>query len=345
MLKQIKHITSNRYIQYILFWAVSYYILVRYFSLDNGVNKIDVIYTGLFLISIWVGVIVNSFLLIPHFLARKKYAAYGTLLLLLLSATTWLNIATFTYLANWLFPDYFFISYYGWQEIIQFIIIFVGVTTLLQLSRGWFEQAEMKQEIAELKQENTEAELKTLRAQMNPHFLFNSLNHIYALAIQDSPKTGSAVLELSELLRYNIGNKDRQKVRLDDEIKYIQKYIELYKSRVHHPERIELEINNPDADLLISPLLLIVFIENCFKHGSIKKPGEKIDIAIRVDDDTLSLKTQNWIGESNELPNFSSGTGYKNVRRRLELLYPDKHTLIVTNDGLLFRTELSINLS
>lgn len=343
---KLKMILTNRWIQYLAFWSVSFFILARYFSYDGTVQRIDLIYTALFHISLVFCVCVNSFWLIPRYFARRRYGAYSILLLFTIIAGTGLNIYTFRYLADWIFPDYYFISYYTWTDIIQFIMVYMGITTLLQLSRSWFREAEIKQQLAEIKQEQTEVELKALRAQINPHFLFNSLNHIYALAKRQAPETASAVLKLSDLLRYTIRNLNKPKVPLTKELNYIRQYVELYKSRVHHPERIQLHIHTDfDPGLTIPPLLLIVFIENCFKHGSIKKKGEKMIVSISFEKSTLILKTENTVDEQRQLPEESGGLGLDNVKRRLNLLYSNRHRLAIENKNGIFTINLTLELA
>ncbi|MDZ7714845.1 MAG: histidine kinase [Balneolaceae bacterium] len=342
--QKIRAVPFKRWLQYVLFWGISVLILSRYFAYQNEVSSIDVIYTILFHISLLCVVCINSFFLIPGFLAKQKYIIYAIFLIITLVVGTWINIYTFRYLADWLFPGFYFISYLNWTNIIQFLIVYVGITTLLQLSRSWFRESEIKQELAEAKKEQAEVELKALRAQLNPHFLFNSLNHIYSLAVQQSPKTAPAILQLSDLLRYAIRNMNNKKVELSKEIDYIKKYVNLYKSRVKHPERINLTISESDNSFEIAPLLLIVFIENCFKHGSVKNEEEEISIEVTITEGSLVLCTRNHVDVNRELPSESTGIGLENAQKRLKLLYPDKHTLEVQSDDLTYTTNLTIEL-
>lgn len=343
--KYITKILTNRWTQYLLFWGVVYFILARFFSYDDTIKQIDLVYTGLFLVSIWIAVGINSFILIPRFLAKNKYTIYGGTLAITLAVATWFNISTFQYLSEWIFPGYYFITYYNWYQVLQFLVAAVGITTLLQLSRSWFREAELQQSIAELEQEKTKTELKALRAQINPHFLFNSLNHIYALATKRSEQTAPAVLQLSRLLRYAIQNMDKEKVSLADEITYVKEFTDLYKNRIQYPERIQLDIKNETNDHTIAPMILVVFIENCFKHGSISQEGEYISINLSVEDNILTLRTRNFVENDRELPQESTEMGLENVQRRLELLYPNKHHLHFKQADGKFNTELNMELS
>ncbi|MGK7370223.1 MAG: sensor histidine kinase, partial [Candidatus Halalkalibacterium sp. M3_1C_030] len=210
-----------------------------------------------------------------------------------------------------------------------------------------FREEEIKRELIEIKQEQAESELKALRAQINPHFLFNSLNHVYSLAVKQSPKTAQAILQLSDLLRYTIRNVNETKVALEQEIEYINTYIELFKNRVRHPQRIHFHQQGDADNLKIAPLLLLTFIENCFKHGNLKEEDQKIDITIDINGSNLTLRTENSIEDHSltELPEESSGLGLDNARKRLQLLYPDCHSLDITTGQNLFKLSLKIHLS
>lgn len=344
--KAIRELPLLRWGQYLLFWGLSFFILSRYFAYQNEISRIDIIYTFLFHISILAAVIVNSFYLIPRYLAEQKFLLYGLLFIAILIAATILNIITFRYLADWLFPDYYFISYFGWIEIVQFIATYLAITSLLQLSGSWFREAEIKQKLAETEQARTETELRALKAQINPHFLFNSINHVYSLAVKQSPKTAPAILKLSDLLRYTIRNVNETKVALEQEIEYLKTYTELYKNRVKHPERIKLIIQGPSDNLKIAPLLLLTFVENCFKHGSLTEEDDEMVISIEISGDTLTLQTENNIANHDpmELPEESSGLGLENARKRLQLLYPEHHHLNINKANNHFSLSLTIDL-
>ncbi|WP_138429748.1 sensor histidine kinase [Fodinibius saliphilus] len=335
---------SNHWVQYFLFWMLCYFVLTKHFSYDGTIKKIDLIYTGLFMLSIWGAVIINSFALIPRLLAHKRNVGYLGLITLTMLGATWFNILTYEYLSDWLFPDYYFISYFEWYQILQYILAFTGITTLLQLSRSWFREAEMQQSLAEIKEEKIATELKALRAQINPHFLFNSLNHIYALAVKKSSQTAPAVLQLSELLRYAIQRMNHEKVPLEEEIEYLEKFVALYKSRTHHPERVHFSVTGSPKNLTIAPLLLVVFVENCFKHGSTPLKNDSIDISLSIEEQKLRLQTKNRISQDHELPKISNGLGLENVRRRLVLLYENKYNLDIKRNDRFFEVDLELEL-
>jgi len=337
-------ILGSRSLQYMIFWAVSFVFLLNYFTKGTDIGRIDLIYTGLFHISLVAAVSGNSFLLIPRYLARRRYTLYFSGLALLLGFSVWLNIFTFQYLSDWLFPGYYFISYLEWWEILEFMLVYVGLTSLLEFSKSWFRELEMEKKMETLQKEKVETELKALKAQINPHFLFNSLNHIYALAVRQSPATAEATLQLADLLRYVIRNVNREKVPLQDEIEYLQKFTELHKNRLHHPERVTFAVEGEPGDKDLPPLLLGVFVENCFKHGSTGLENERIDICLKIEETRIKLAARNNIKAADDLPERSGGTGLVNVKRRLDLLYEDRYTLDIEQGRELFEVKLQLEL-
>lgn len=341
---KLKVLLNNRSIQYLIFWLISFLFLLNFFTKGYSINFIDVIYTLLFHISLIFAVSVNSFVLIPYYLARGKYWRYGILLIALIFVSIWLNIFTFRYLSDWIFPGYYFISYYEWWQLLEFMVIYVGVTSLLEFSKSWFRELQIRQEMAELEQEKVQTELKALRSQINPHFLFNSLNHIYALAVNQSGQTARSVLQLSDLLRYAIKNMNKDSVLLKNELEYVSEYVEWYKSRTDHSERIHFTRPKISDGLRITPLLLVVFIENCFKHGRISKPNDQIVIDLSLNDTVLRLTTENTVDPDRELPVENNGLGLENVRRRLNLLYDNRHTLDIRQNDSNYRVSLTIEL-
>lgn len=183
-----------------------------------------------------------------------------------------------------------------------------------------------------------------MREQINPHFLFNSLNHIYSLAIQKSSDTPEAVLQLSELLRYTLNQAENDAAPLEDEINYIDKYINLYKNRISHPDRVEFITEGNFKNWTISPLLLIFFVENCFKHGTVDRPGESIHIRIVNKNGNLMLRTCNTVDGDSDVSRDNEQLGLENVKRRLELLYSGRHQLDITADNHTFNVQLFMEL-
>lgn len=196
---------------------------------------------------------------------------------------------------------------------------------------------------AKIEKERLRTELKFLRAQMNPHFLFNTLNNIYALARKKSDDTAEVVMRLSKLLRFMLYESGNGRISLASEIKLLEDYINLEKIRYNSRLSVTLERQMADEEQLIVPLLLLPFVDNAFKHGaSESRFNSYIHIYIKEQDGWLYFRVDNSC-ENCETDTGNSGIGLSNVKRQLELEYPG-HLLQVTNGKDKFSIELTINL-
>jgi LytS/YehU family sensor histidine kinase len=189
---------------------------------------------------------------------------------------------------------------------------------------------------------NLNAEVNFLKSQINPHFLFNTLNSIYAQAHSRSANTEFSILKLSELLRYVLYDSGENKVELVKDIQYINNYIDLQKIRLSSRVTINYNVKGGLAGYSIAPLLLITFIENAFKHGISYTQASTINVHIEVFEETLTLLTSNPVVERNSFA--PGGLGLKNVARRLDLLYPGKYLLDIHHDDLLHIVNLKLDL-
>lgn len=204
-----------------------------------------------------------------------------------------------------------------------------------------------REESLELKNKMLEAETKALKAQINPHFLFNALNNIYALAQMKSDKTPDAVLHLSDILRYVTYDSNQNLVDLKDEIKTIESYIQLQALKDDNQSNIRIEIDRTNGHYKIAPLLLIPFIENSFKHSNhSNKLSGWIQLSINAQDNKIVLVVANSLGtETVKHDGKTHGLGLENVRKRLALIYPDRHQLTIKTDKEKYQVELQISLS
>jgi sensor histidine kinase YesM len=342
---KIKAIYRNRLVQHILFWLISYYVLLSLFTPSGKIEKIDIIYTTLFLATIMPGIYVNLSILIPRFLSPKRYFLYGILLAATIVATAGFNLLFFDKWVSYILPEYYFISYYEFFDIIKFVVTFIGITSLLKLSKGWFELSEAKNRLSQLQKEKAETELKALKGQINPHFLFNSLNSIYSLALNHSEKTPEIVLKLSDIMRYIIYEASVDRVALTKEIKYLENYIELQKLRTDNRATITFEITGDPENIRIAPLLFFPLIENSFKHGikgATSQSFVHIDLQMTEDDITLTVENNKGITDDVEKKEYK-GIGLANVKKRLEMIYPGNHRLKITDGEETFKVELTIN--
>ncbi len=202
-----------------------------------------------------------------------------------------------------------------------------------------------EKEKALLAKQNVESEMSLLRHQINPHFLFNTLNNIDQLIQVSQNKASGAVIKLSDILRYMLYDSSSDMVSLDKELSYISNYIEL--QRLRYPaEFINFIIKNDNSIQLISPMLLIPFIENAFKHGKRNTDSPGININLTIQDKILHLKVVNASSEDKATTGLQGkGIGLKNVQRRLELMYPDKYELLFQNSNKKYIVDFKLNLT
>ncbi|MBV6879235.1 histidine kinase [Epilithonimonas ginsengisoli] len=191
-----------------------------------------------------------------------------------------------------------------------------------------------------LEQERNEAKIQALKTQINPHFIFNTLNNIYSLIYQNSEKALPAIEELSQLLRYSTKDLEKNFIPLEKEIGYLESLIELEKLRIKNPELllIEKKINHPNLN--ISPMLLVPFVENAFKHGDFS--GKGFTLKISDNNQTLNFHLRNFKKQRSK--DSLSGIGIGNVKKRLEILYPKKHELNIVETETEFSVDLTIDL-
>jgi LytS/YehU family sensor histidine kinase len=179
---------------------------------------------------------------------------------------------------------------------------------------------------------------------VNPHFLFNALNNIYSLENKKSPDTGPAILKLSELIRYMLYETQPEFVMLDKELNYLENYVELQKLGLSSKIQIVFEITGISGDKKIQPMLLLPLVENIFKHGISYLNESLLSIRINIEPDTLSISTQNPVPNPSPARSGNSGIGLSNLRKRLDLLYPRKHELIISEQDGIFSTHLTLQL-
>ncbi|GAA4276374.1 hypothetical protein GCM10022259_10980 [Aquimarina mytili] len=192
--------------------------------------------------------------------------------------------------------------------------------------------------------QRTKTELQFLKAQLNPHFLFNSLNSVYSLVRTKSNNASEAVLTLSELMRYMLYEANQEIVPLIKETEYIKNYVALQRLRLSNSEDVRLSIKGEYEKKKIYPLLLISFIENAFKYGTDFKGVTDIEIKIRVNQNKLTFNVNNIIGVYRKNID-SSGVGLTNIKNRLELLYPDLHTLEIKEENDRYIVDLTLILA
>ena len=227
---------------------------------------------------------------------------------------------------------------YAWNNL-RLVIITGIYAVLIRFMIKSFESQKQKNELINQRQAS---ELALLRSQVNPHFLFNTLNNIYSLVYKKSDKAPEAVMKLSSVMRYMFFDASADKVPLVKEIDYLKSFIELQKLRISHPDFVSLQIEgNPDGHQ-IAPMLLISFVENAFKHSSkLHQPG--IIIRLMANKEGIKFSVVNYLKKTKlTVSDTSGGIGLSNIRRRLQLTYPDRHKLEIVQDGEQYSVNLEI---
>jgi two-component system, LytTR family, sensor kinase len=192
-----------------------------------------------------------------------------------------------------------------------------------------------------LKEEVVKAELSFLKSQINPHFLYNTLNYVYSLAIPVSDQLANAVLRLSDLMRYTLNDSPDGKVSLEKEVEYLESYIALFKMRFEPKFYVDFTTEGI-ANQKIASLILIPFVENALKHGLVNDEAQPVRIKLKVQNKRLSFEVSNKISHAQK--DHSSGVGMVNIHRRLDLIYPEKHELLISNNGNTYKSTLILNL-
>lgn len=283
----------------------------------------------------------NYYKLIPLFYLQKKTITY--LLSILLSLTILIIISIiFTYLSDnhKLYerrPPFPFLIH----SLLLFVVV-LFVSLGLRMNSEW---KKAEEEIIKIEKEKLNAELSYLKAQINPHFLFNSLNSIYSLAIIKSDQTAEAVMKLSNLMRYVILDVHIPFVPLEKELGYIKNFIELHRLRLADNNQIDFQFSGNSEGLLIAPFILVPFVENAFKHGTSAIDPINIIIDISLVKNRLDFKVNNNKPAKYFENQLSTGVGIENTRKRLEMIYKKNFTLTILETDNTFEVGLTLLLT
>lgn len=333
----------------LLFWLlVGTLISVRLIKETDPLNWFDLWvtfgYYGIINVSLFF---INSLILIPDIIKkRQKSWLYLFLIIGLIAITVVIKLGIAI-----IYPEIILqyksrtgkIAYTEYSHyLIQALFtsgFFVVISALLKFAADWFSNERIHRN---LESQKKDMELQFLKSQLNPHFLFNSLNNIYSLAYQKSDKTADAILKLSEIMRYMIYESNDSWVALSKEVEYVQSYIELQKLRFKDGAAVELTLNGEIDGQRIVPLILISFVENAFKHGVANDPKDPIRINIIANQKILHFSITNKKSKTNK--DAMGGVGLNNVERRLQLLYPDRYKLNIVNSATHYTSELMLDI-
>ncbi|WP_299525810.1 sensor histidine kinase [Winogradskyella sp.] len=326
-------------------WSLAFVILLFVFSKGKTPITIDFIYTVTFLAALAIPASINFYILMPRLLKKERYIIYVACFVL--------NLLLFAFLSSWLlqpildalFSSYFFISYLSKTNILLVFAIFLIASTLIKLAEDWFYYNTNENKLLRLKNQQIETQLSALRSQINPHFLFNSLNVIYALALEKKEGITNAIVQLSDILRYVIYDSDTEQVTLRDEIKLLKNYIAFQNHRVKTPYKTDFDLDVKDEGFKIYPMLLLPLLENSYKHGiGTSKTTQPISIKMSQAGTNFEFLITNVnLDNKNQLREKHSGIGLENIRNNLNLVYPNRHQFEVSETSEQFKVRLSIN--
>lgn len=287
----------------------------------------------------------NYFNIMPRFLIHKNGFRY-TLEFALMTVTL---VIIYVYTKRWIIDGYTHQSefFYSSRFAIGSFVTSVLVSAFVALLRFFSEWHDLEEQRKELKSEKLSAELKFLKNQVNPHFLFNTLNNLYSLAYSQSPKTTEVISRLSQMMRYMVYDSNHDLVPLEKEIDYMQNYISLEKLRLNEIIPITFEIEGDPIQKKIAPLLLIPFLENAFKHGvSNGNPDSWVKARLVTNGHHLHFEvTNSCLNHQGTAGASNSGIGLENVRKRLELKYPGLYDLKISSTDSQFSANLDIQLN
>lgn len=360
-LKKISSALTRYKLHHLLFWLVYHYFWWAWTSGSAIAAANNILFSpytikfASYVIFQALGVYFNLYFLIPRFLQKGKYLMYGLSLLLTVLGTAALIIGGYylnAYATNLTFEELFQRSPDEYWELFKanaFPSTAASMTLAMsiKLAKVWLKSEKHRNEV---EKEKLQTELKFLRSQLNPHFLFNTINSIFVLIHKNQDMASESLAKFSELLRYQLYECNEPFILLDKELEYLKNFIELEKLR-HDRYQLQSDIvvdQGIAGSFSIAPFLLLPFVENAFKHISCRSDQPNwIRLSLRVEKENLVFTLSNSIQPMhiNDQEEDSSGVGLKNVQRRLELLYPEAHTLEIDQSENAYKVRLQIKLS
>lgn len=334
---------------HIIFWILVLLLFASVFDVDNSLDS-KVIYFSLFLMPVTIATTyVSIYKLIPDYLITKRYVQFCIYSLYTVIISVFgICLSIFfalAYLTNFKFEK---INAIGKSALfiitsIYLIVIVVSAFKLLKLNLKQSQiTKKLETKILETQLKLKEQELKYLKMQIHPHFLFNTLNTMYGSALKKSDDTPEMILKLSNLLDYLLYQVDKPFVSLEEEIHHIEDYIALEKTRFSDTLNVSFSKDIQSKTIHIAPMLFIPFVENSFKHGTLKDGVLTININIVATAETIEFKISNSKSNTN---NYNEGIGLQNIKKRLELLYPNRYNLNINQDDSMFYVDLKLNIN
>jgi two-component system LytT family sensor kinase len=338
--------TIRKYkLHHLIFWSILFgsWYFFRYqdfpsksIALKEVTVKVAVLASLVYMTNYW---------LIPQFLYKKKYLAFSCLYVLLIFLFGWLKVFINSRLLEPFYNMSLFDDFKGriYDNIIPlFLLVSTGAAAKIL-----FDYMLTQRRLTEISREKAETELKFLKSQINPHFLFNSLNSIYFLIDKQNTSARQTLLQFSDLLRYQLYDCNNDRIPIEKELAYLKDYIRLQQIRKENNYQVDLDWGDGLSGFSIVPLLLVPFVENAFKHISHHtRQMNTIDVRASRENGFFNFSVVNTKenGAISNEPDLG-GIGLANVKRRLELLYPDQHKLTIEDANGVFEINLKLQLS
>ena len=333
---------------HVFIWGVAYFLILNYVNTISDFRNGK----GPFWLAVLFGMFMNqiifystAFFIVPRFLRLKKISL---LIITLISVFAFINLIESFIDYYWLVGFFSsesesYLSYLRYNVVSSFFILLLGLS--YALIKSWFKSEKLKRILYE---EKLTTEMAFLKAQINPHFLFNVLNSFYAKALKNNvPELADGIAKLAELMRYMVYETNEDKVGLEKEIHHLKKFIQVYQLRIASDDDviINFEIKGAVENVKICPMILIPFVENAIKHGIDPKTKSIIDISLKVEQKKLFFKVTNAIHQSfHGLVGEPSGFGLDNLKKRLAILYPNTYTLETKEENGYFISFLILQL-
>jgi sensor histidine kinase YesM len=325
---------NSRLLHHFLFWLFLFGVL----SVSSGAREMSIpqlIVHNLGHLAILFPPVYAHFYILDKFFLNRRFAIY-------------FGLAVAILIPSGLAADYIFRTFFNYQEGLFASFYFVGFSLILSSAAKLIKKAvQQKFQLQEVESKQLQTELALLKAQINPHFLFNTLNNLFGLARNRDAAAAEGISRLSHLMRYMIHDSQVDRIELDKEIEQIGRLIELQRLRFSKEDDIDVDfqIQGKTDKIQIPPMLLISFVENAFKHGISLDSSSFIHIILKALDQKVVFSVQNSKYTSPQnLPEPKTGLGLENVKRRLELLFPGKHELYIQETEDTFKINLTIEL-
>jgi two-component system, LytTR family, sensor kinase len=324
---------------WILFFATWHFF--RY----QDYPRAPLLVTTIKVVDLAILVYITNYLIIPKLLYRKKWILFAVSFLLMIITSSALKMYLLGELMN--LPNMFDLSdptklkarFYD-NVIPHILLVSTGSAFKLLL-----DNARAQRRLAEMARQKSEAELNFLKSQINPHFLFNSLNSIYFLIDRENVEARKTLLQFSDLLRYQLYDCSSPTIEIEKEIVFLKDYIRLQELRKDKHYEVNLKVGGDVKNFRITPLLLIAFVENAFKHISHHNNAKNfVHVEMNRSNGTFQFMVENSKEDQVKNTEPAGGIGLANVKRRLELQYPDKHELKISNKKDLFKVELELEV-